>query len=42
MEKIVEAVDAGDDRRIDGLLCLLAARAGLADLFELRSRLLVR
>ncbi|MFI5642883.1 hypothetical protein ACIA8H_36570 [Streptomyces goshikiensis] len=37
---IVDAVDAGDDGLIDRLLCLLAARAGLADLYELRACLM--
>ncbi|MFE5678670.1 hypothetical protein [Streptomyces erythrochromogenes] len=37
---IVAAVAAGDDIRIDRLLRLLVQRAGLADLLDLRARLL--
>ncbi|WP_158711834.1 hypothetical protein [Streptomyces virginiae] len=40
VQDIVDAVDAGDDCRIDRLLSLLVSRAGLADLDELRARLI--
>ncbi|MEV6581314.1 hypothetical protein AB0M92_24485 [Streptomyces sp. NPDC051582] len=42
VKDIVDAVDAGDDGGIDRLLSLLVERAGLADLYELRARLIRR
>ncbi|MGW6981110.1 hypothetical protein ACWGE1_16915 [Streptomyces sp. NPDC054932] len=40
VREIVEAVAAGDDIRIDRLLRRLVQRAALADLLDLRTRLL--